>query len=314
MLLLLGRIWYKRRQKADQHKRRQDAITATVLAAQENNELFDVQFLDKDSAIYSVSGILLDIDDTRLRLEVLHHLPSDLNNTDVDVYFRVPLPSGYSFYKFRTRLLDIDERQSRTTLLLSSPGSLDVGQPRKFLRITPPADAIAKICIWHMHDRPMPESAGKLGAPGLIYRADTEEPMLQVENISATGMALSYPVAAVEQLPMEVKEGDLLLCLLVYTMQGQTETKRVDFWSVCKVNKIRVPKAEPPYLVMGLQFTHWAVQEPGCSELAWFSTSTGVGATPIIQWVTQMDLAQYRYYWGNFEPREARLKNEKPAA
>ena len=47
-----------------------------------------------------------------------------------------------------------------------------------------------------------------------------------------------------------------------------------------------------PALILGVEFTNWAVLEQGKSEIHWFHSSTSRGVGPITQWVMRMDMEQ----------------------
>jgi hypothetical protein len=42
-----------------------------------------------------------------------------------------------------------------------------------------------------------------------------------------------------------------------------------------------------------MQFTNWAVMEPGSTEIHWFHTSPTKGVGPITQWVMRIDRHQH---------------------
>lgn len=299
VILLIAASGYfpaKLRERKNRERQR-NVIRETLLQAQESNELFDVQFLDVDSSIYNVSGILVALDEDVMRLEVLHHVPGDLKDTDLDVYFRIPIPSGYSMFKFKSRLLGLHVEKDRSELILPYPQILDVGQPRKFLRVTPPDDAVQTISIWPIDGMLLPRDQHDIHESMM---SSTLYPIIRLENISASGMAVRFPGATPGELPYFFLEGSLLLVRIVYTMPG--DRRKVGFWGSCRITELR-NDSDRPYLIAGMQLTDWAIEEPDTTSLSWFPVTPETGATPIIQWVTKMDIEQYRYYWGDMVRR-----------
>jgi len=57
-------------------------------------------------------------------------------------------------------------------------------------------------------------------------------------------------------------------------------------------------KSDSTACIVGMKFSNWA-QEQGSGSLLWFPVVPMSGVTPIIQWVTRLDISQYRYYWGS---------------
>jgi len=175
------------------------------------------------------------IDDKHIILDILHHMPADLVNTEVDVYFRIPIPSGYSFYKFTTKLVQINENERKTEIVLDIPESLNVGQPRKFLRVTPPENAIKSISIWDMQNRALPSNTQVAGEPDILYKAFLEHNTIKLENISGSGMAIRIlPDMFHDPGHKLFSEGAVILCRLVYCLPHDEENSAV-FWSTAQI-------------------------------------------------------------------------------
>ena len=84
-------------------------------------------------------------------------------------------------------------------------------------------------------------------------------------------------------LPVDLKRGSPLFCLLVFEMEG----KPVTFWSTCSVNNVRWSKRDSAHLV-GLEYTNWAVLQPGERSLEWLHASPAKGVPPILRWVESL--------------------------
>ncbi|MBQ3060177.1 MAG: hypothetical protein IJD16_07705 [Desulfovibrio sp.] len=279
-------------QKAQREKRRQAVISQTLVTAQEQNELFDLKFLNTDDNMPGLAGTLIDVRADTLRMEVLRLLP-DLTNAHVDVYFHVVQPAGSIFYKFRSRLREVHQKTDRSHVVLDAPSSLEVGQRRNFMRVRPPAAAVRAIGVWPLDmARPVPRTTRDVGRPQIFYKAGMQNRPVQIENISATGMALRFLMPDPQVPPVPAEKGFQLLCLLVYAVPEADGEKLITFWCTSQVLNIRTTKDNPPALVLGMEFTNWAVLEAGKTEIHWFHASPTRGVAPITQWVMQMDLEQ----------------------
>ena len=70
------------------------------------------------------------------------------------------------------------------------------------------------------------------------------------------------------------------------------EDRVVTFWCTCDVLNIRMQKEPTPALVLGTEFSNWAVLEQGKADINWFHSTPKSGVSPITQWVMQMDIQQ----------------------
>ncbi|MDO5483522.1 MAG: hypothetical protein Q4F27_01305 [Desulfovibrionaceae bacterium] len=292
-LLILVFFLRKSLQKSKLEKRRQAVVCQTLVTAQEQNELFDVKFLNADANMPSLAGTLLEVRGDKLSMEVLSLLP-DMDTYNVEVYFHVVQPTGSIFYKFNSCLRSVRRLDDRSHVVLDAPSSLEVGQRRSFMRIKPPTAVVRALGVWSMEGRTVPHTTRDAGPPLIFYKTGMENKPVQIENISATGIALRFAMPDPEQPPLNVVQGTQLLCLVVYALPVPEGEKLITFWSTCHVVNIRTPKEEPPSLVLGMEFTNWAMLEGGKAEIHWFHASPTRGVAPIIQWVMQMDLAQRR--------------------
>ena len=111
---------------------------------------------------------------------------------------------------------------------------------------------------------------------------------MTIEDISGTGMALRM------QQPVDAetfKTGARLLCLLIYS-ESKSAGELVTFWCVGKVVNAREVQDKSQSLILGVEFTKWALLEKGKSNINWFQNSPTVGVGPISQWVMKMSLEQ----------------------
>ena len=265
-------------------------IRSMLETAQEQNEIFDLN-IDERHSHKGLAGTLTKILPTQLELEVLSYVSRELEGTSADIYFRAMLPEGQAFFKFHSTIQQVKGNYEKSFLLLSMPKEIDAGQKRHFIRVRPPKDLVRVIGVWEMDPtKPIPRNTCEIGSPLLHYKAGMEDELVQVADISATGMALRFPAESLEDKPVDLNKGSQLLCLIIY--QVSKDDRVVTFWCTCDVLNIRMQNGPEPALILGTEFSNWAVLEQGKSEINWFHSTPKSGVSPITQWVMQMDIQQ----------------------
>lgn len=278
-------------QRQRQAARRKAIIRQMLETAQGQNEIFDIKILDASATHKGLAALLQNISPTSLGMEVLSFVSQELVGVTVEVYFRATLPEGPTFYKFRAVIESVASGRKKSQLRLTSPEDLAAGQKRVFIRIKPPKDKVSVIGVWEIDSsKPIPRSTSEISRPLLHYKRGMEKEPVQVENISATGMALRFPMEDLGIKPVDLDKGSQLLCLIIYHM-GKDE-KIITFWCTCTVLHARVHEGSNPALVLGTEFTNWAVLEQGKSDIHWFHSTPSRGVSPITQWVMHMDMEQ----------------------
>ena len=278
-------------QRQQQVARRKAIIRQMLETAQAQNEIFDINILDKGASHKGLAALLQYISPTSLGMEVLNYVSRELAGVTVEVYFRATLPEGATFYKFRSVIEGVEPSRKKSLLRLVSPEDLSTGQKRVFIRVKPPKDKVRVIGVWELNSsKPIPRNTAEISNPLLHYKRGMEIEPVQVENISATGMALRFPMEDLDIKPVDLDKGSQLLCLIIYHM-GKDE-KIVTFWCTCSVLHARVHEGPNPALVLGTEFTNWAVLEQGKSDINWFHSTPSRGVSPITQWVMHMDMEQ----------------------
>ncbi len=258
LVCLHGRL-----QKIRQEKRRRNVIRQMLQTAQEQNEIFDLKVLDNEVNKNGLSATLLHQDDVSLGMEVLTYVSREWTGTPVDVYFRVSLPEGSIFYKFRSAIRTVEAGREKSRISIAAPPDLEVGQKRNFIRIKPHKEAVRVIGVWSVDPgRPIPRTTAEIGRPVMHYKLGMRNEPVQVENVSATGMALRFQMEDTETRPVDLDKGSQLLCLVIYAMDKKGE-KLVTFWCTCEVINSRTVEGLAPALILGVEFTNWAVLEQG---------------------------------------------------
>lgn len=270
--------------------KRAEMIRHMLETAQEQNEIFDLNAEERHSH-KGLAGTLTKILGSQLELEILSYVSRELEGTPVEVFFRAMLPEGPAFFKFQSTVQQVKGSYEKSYIMLAMPKEIDAGQKRHFIRVKPPKDLVRVIGVWEMDPaKPIPRNTCEIGRPLLHYKAGMENELVQVADISATGMALRFPAESLDDKPVDLDKGSQLLCLIIY--QVNKEDRVVTFWCTCDVLNVRMQKEPIPALVLGTEFSNWAVLEQGKSEINWFHSTPKSGVSPITQWVMQMDIQQ----------------------
>ena len=270
--------------------KRAEMIRSMLETAQEQNEIFDLN-IDERHSHKGLAGTLTKILPATLELEILSYASRELEGTKAEVYFRAMLPEGPAFFKFLATVQQVKGSYEKSYLMLSMPKEIDAGQKRHFIRVRPPKDLVRVIGVWEMDPaKPVPRNTCEIGRPLLHYKTGMEDELVQVADISATGMALRFPAESLDDKPVDLNKGSQLLCLIIY--QVSKDDRVVTFWCTCDVLNIRMQTGPDPALILGTEFSNWAVLEQGKSEINWFHSTPKSGVSPITQWVMQMDIQQ----------------------
>lgn len=270
-------------------------IHATLMEAQGQRQVFELHVQNNSNKIIA-STILQVIESDSLVFESLGHVSNLLIHVPVDVFFRVRDALTTNYYKCRCTILDVTAMSmNRVRVKVSMPNDFAEGQKRNFFRIKPSPESIRALLLWEQPlDKPMPRCTAEVGKPLFSFtnleqieeENQHEETLMPVEDISGSGIGLCIPkLDDIDQ----IQTGMQILCLMVYK-ENESEKRNVKFWCIGKVVNIRDSATDKNLLVLGLEFSNWALMEPQQKEIHWFHNSPSNGVSPIIQWVRKMDL------------------------
>ncbi|MDE6735586.1 MAG: hypothetical protein K2J64_09000 [Desulfovibrio sp.] len=288
-LILCGAwlLWRLRRSRKSASARR-GHIVAALEAAREQFATFNLRLISDTPGTSGLSAILLDVDDRVLHLEVSDYVDEAWKGLPVDAFFRVETDDGPIFYVFRSVFLDISPDFGKARVTLAMPDHLRVEKKRHFVRMRPQEDAVRVIGVWPLAEgQALPRSTADIGAPLSHATPGMKDKPVQVEDISASGLALRFPGKESPALAA-IGKGSHVLCLVVYVLDCAKD-KTTAFWCTGDVVNERVSPGQPPARILGVEFTNWAVLEQGDSEIHWSHSSPSRGVKPILQWVEQMD-------------------------
>jgi hypothetical protein len=282
----------KKRQSQKRAARRKTILMDLLRKAQEQNEIFDIKLLGEENGKYGLSALLQKINSPQLEMEVLEYVSLEWAGASIDVYFRVTLPEGSIFYKFRAVVQKIKAQSPHSRLFITPPQDLEVGQKRNFIRVRPPRESVRAVAVWYLDPtRPIPRTTSEVGPPLFHYRYGMDAAPVVLENISSTGFALRFSLSNPSEPPEQLTNGSQLLCLVIYSADENNEQCNI-FWSTNEIVNSRAEEGKDPTLVLGTMFINWAMLGHGKTEIHWFHTSPTRGVMPITQWVMQIDRRQ----------------------
>ena len=283
-LWLLWRVLRARRHASS----RRDYIFAMLEMAREQFATFNLRLISDTPGSSGLSAILVDMDDATLHLEVADYVDEAWKGLPVDAYFRVDTEDGPIFFVFRSLFLDILPDFGKPRVAVALPDNLRVEKKRRFVRVRPQEEAVRVIGVWALPEgQTLPHSTAEIGAPLSHATPNMKDKPVQVEDISASGLALRFPGKETEVL-RAIGIGSHVLCLVVYVLDLHSD-KTTPFWCTGEVMNERKSQEQPPARILGVEFTNWAILEPGSNEIHWSHSSPSRGIKPILRWVERMD-------------------------
>lgn len=288
--LLLCGLFYsiKLARKKKAMNAREGHVFRILGLAQSQYEMFNIKMNTPGVTRNGLSAMLHAIDQKGLQMTVQDYVTEDWEGKPVEVFFRTRNPEGPVFYVFSSKILKIHPDYENSTLVCQVPENLRVEKKRHFIRVQPQKSDIRVIGVWPMQaGQTLPSATNEIGTPLTHYRPGMPDEPVQVENISASGLALRFPYGENGKPAIELAKGAQLLCLVVYVHE-ETD-KPIAFWCTGEIMNSRIDDGPHKALVLGLEFTNWAVLEKGTSEIHWTHSSPTRGVRPIEQWVGILD-------------------------
>lgn len=280
--------FWKLRKKRNIASGKQSYLLETLKLAGAQFETFNLKLPVEGGARNGYSALLEEIAPQGLIMDVNGFMPADAKGKPVDVFFRARRKEGPVFYAFSSVIRDIKSDYESSRILLAMPDHLRVEKKRHFMRVKPDKNDIRVIGVWPIKPgKKLPRSTSEIGPPVTHYKPGMTTEPVQVENISGAGLALRFAAQADDATPIEFTKGSQILCLVVYVIEEGE--KPVAFWCTGEVMNSRMTTGPNPMLVVGLEFTNWAVLEHASSEIHWAHSSPSRGARPILQWVDAIE-------------------------
>lgn len=289
-IILCALFWlWQIRKKKKATSGKEQFIENTLDLAISQYEIFNLKLHDPGSARVGLSAMLREIDRDGLHLDVNDYVSEDWTGKQIDVFFRVLQDDLPVFYTFTSNVKQIKPDYGNSRVVIAMPQHLRVEKKRHFERVKPNKETVRVVGVWQIQPgKRLPKSASEIGPPLTHYRFGSPEEPVQVEDISASGLALRFALDKDSKAPRDFIKGDQLLCLVVYVLDNDDD-KPIAFWCTGEIMNTRVAESPRPALVTGLEFTNWAVLEQGTNEIHWAHSSPSRGARPIMQWVQRIE-------------------------
>lgn len=285
-------LLWKLKQKKEKNSSRQNFVSDTLEQARKQFEIFNIKPDVESEAKNGISALLEKITSHTLIMESSNYIPQDLTNREAEVFFRVQKAEGPVFYAFQSPIRKIKSDYEHSEIELDIPDHLRVEKKRHFLRVQPQKNDVQVIGVWPVKPgNRLPHSSAELGKPISQYRKGKTGEMVQVEDVSASGIALRFKLDRDGHAPVETERGRQLICLVVYQME-ENETRPTAFWCTGEIMNSRIAEGQEKELVLGLEYTNWAVLEQGTGDIHWAHSSPTKGARPILQWVKKIEQRQ----------------------
>lgn len=274
--------------KKKELSKQESFVVRTLELAQTQYEVFDLRLDAPGAARKGISATIDQLDAKGIGLIAQDYVPEDWNGQPVEVFFRTRGQAGPVFYVFKSKVVKVQSAYENSRLLIAIPQNLRVEKKRHFIRVQPQKSDIRVIGVWPMQaGQTLPAATSEIGTPLTHYRPGMADEPVQVENISASGLALRFTYGPDDKPVVELARGSQLLCLVVYV--HEESEKPIAFWCTGEIMNSRIDEGPKKALVLGLEFTNWAVLEQGTSEIHWAHSSPSRGVRPIAQWVGLID-------------------------
>lgn len=285
-------FFWQQRKKKRALSGKQKYLMETLELALQQFEVFDLKLPMEANKRNGFSALLEEIKPHELVLDVNGFMPEDCKNKEVSVFFRAKRPEGPVFYAFNSIINDVHADYENSHIALAMPQVLRVEKKRHFVRVTPAQEDISVVGIWPIKPgKRLPKTTSEMGPPLTHYKAGMEDDPVSIENISGAGIALKINEINTQEFEQTFKKGSQLLCLVAYVLNE--DDKPIAFWCSGEVMNVRIVEGkETSSMIIGIEFTNWAVLEQSSSEIHWAHNSPYRGAKPILQWVEKIEQRQ----------------------
>lgn len=255
-------------------------LTDTLQKAAQQNSAVDLK-LKNDAMRAGLSARIFAVDRRSIHLQTNQQVPDSWADQPVEVFFRIDDQGNPVFFVFDSRISAMQKATDGYRLALSIPAQLRVEKKRFFTRARPPDSDIFMIALWPLAPgKRLPRTNSELGQPAIARKMDQPGDSINIANISAAGIALILR----NPVDIPLSKGSQLSGLVVY--RGIDSDNKVIFLFTGEIMNSR---EEGNKTTIGVEFTNWAVQKPGESEIHWTHSSPWRGVKPIHLWVDQIE-------------------------
>lgn len=286
-LLVAAFFFWKYLEKKGETRARNRFIFQVLNEALQQKSTFDLKLLGAGIHV-GLATTPTAVTTSGIEMRADQPVADDWSNKPVEVYFRVKDEDAPVFYVFESQVRKLGSGDDRADIVLNLPNNLRVEKKRHFERAHPPQEAVLMVAVWPIAPgRRLPRTTADLGNPSIRWKRGEAELPVQVENISGSGIALRFARSAAGEAPFEVRKGRQIICLVVYKAEDN-DLKPTVFWCTAEIMNVRV--LSDGASAIGLEFTNWAIQEQGDTEIHWSHNSPWRGVKPILEWVKRIEM------------------------
>lgn len=190
------------------------------------------------------------------------------------------------FYKFSAVPQAITQSELFCTIRFSMPSSLEDGQKRAFLRVSPMPKSVNLVALWlRKPNQPLPRTTSEVGNPYLSSRNEDGQDCfaVDIDNISAMGLGVRVP----DSEQKTILDNGEILCLMVYN-ESLEEERFINFCCTGRITNVRKAEGQSGMRVIGIEFTNWALLQKGDTRIHWYTLNKATGIEPILNWVQKL--------------------------
>lgn len=276
-------------------------ILHVLQQAVDERSKFEMRFLPSEYTRPVAVCTLLEFDATTLSFDLDPgvQLSKQWNDRLAEFYFRIKGDKKqFIYYRFASHIKEVQRiSQSRNTMRVAVPESLELQQKRAHLRLEPPSQYLLGIAVWREPGEPLPTEVKQWGRPHLRFKPGIAESSLALEDLSAGGVRMLVTREALKKSKLDVSVGHRLYLML--DLYDPEASRKRRFLLLCRVQHV-YEDFETRNVEWGLQFvSHGRLKkeqtqdEDVSPEVEWKPVDQE-GVETLGSWVMKRHLELYR--------------------
>ncbi len=276
-------------------------ISQVLQQAIDERSKFEMRFLPSDYTRPVALCTLLEFDAASLNFDLDPgvQLSKQWKERLTEFYFRIKgNKKQHIYYRFASHIKDVQRvSQSRNTLRVAFPDSLELQQKRAHLRLEPPNQYLLGIAVWREPSEPLPADVRQWGRPHLRFKPGIAESSVALEDLSAGGVRMLVTREALKKSKLDVSVGQRLYLML--DLYDPEASRKRRFLLLCRVQHV-YEDFETRNVEWGLQFVsngrlkmEQNQNEDACPEVEWKPVDQE-GVEALGSWVMKRHLELYR--------------------
>ncbi|WP_045214617.1 hypothetical protein [Desulfonatronovibrio magnus] len=238
-----------------------EKIRTFLNASMDQRSRFIIVLPKETTSVGDLGGYLVDFDDNNLKFELVNkNFSPKWKGLTVTCYFRVVDMKGSRkevFFNFESKILKFtSDISGQTSLLLSFPMNMTIGQRRKSMRIGMDIRLLLGFSIWE-EDKFIKESSNsnqKCLYPPLITAKCINSGKVRVVNISAGGLRKEINAELIQELGINWKKNHPFIIWMV--LLEPSTGKKQDLWLKARIKYKHEDPAEKDQS-LGIEFVSY---------------------------------------------------------